>query len=208
MGLITAGARATGSTGKSRQMAPFSCYSGVKLQSEYILTYAFFLSASWLFTFLGGHQDWRSKAAAEVKSLLGRYSNHTEDHLLAEPKQDVNSLSSRLGRIPLEAWESETPVLDAIIRETTRVAQPHTAMRRNLGPDMHIDGRLIPSGAYVICPFSDIHLDPELYPNPWKFDPEREVVKDIPFAYVGWGGGKWLILGFFRKRYIFPLETF
>ena len=29
-----------------------------------------------------------------------------------------------------------------MIRETTRLAQPHTAIRKNIGPDMHIDGKL------------------------------------------------------------------
>ena len=101
----------------------------------------------------------------------------------------LSSLSARLGTIPLEAWENDTPVLDAIIRETTRVAQPHTAMRRNLGPELYINDKLIPTGAYVIYPFSDVHLDPEVYPDPWKFDPSRKEPTHIPYSYVGWGGG-------------------
>ncbi|KAG6820270.1 hypothetical protein H0H93_003100 [Arthromyces matolae] len=155
MGLLIAGARATGTT------------------------------ASWLITFLGCHPDWRVKAVAEVESLLA--------HTQASSSSD--SLSCRLATIPLGTWESETPVLDAIIKETTRVAQPHTAMRRNLGPPLYIDGKLIPTGAYVVYPFSDVHLDPTIYPDPWKFDPGRKSVKHAPFAYVGWGGGKTLCLG-------------
>ncbi|KAJ8593679.1 cytochrome P450, partial [Rhizopogon salebrosus TDB-379] len=96
--------------------------------------------------------------------------------------------------IPLEAWESETPVLDSLIRETLRIAQPHTAMRRNLGPDVTIDGKTIPSMAYVVYPFSDVHLNPDLYPDPWRFDPSREE-STAPFGYVGWGGGKTHCLG-------------
>ncbi len=61
-------------------------------------------------------------------------------------------------------------------------------MRRNLGPDTYINGKLIPSGAYVVYPFSDIHLDAGLYPDPWKFDPAREETQ-VPYGYVGWGGG-------------------
>ncbi|KAJ7806928.1 cytochrome P450 [Mycena olivaceomarginata] len=142
MGLLIAGARATGTT------------------------------ASWIVTFLGGHTDWRHKAKTEVESLLAT--------------------------IPLEIWESQTPVLDAIIRETLRVAQPHTAMRRNLGPEVHINDKLIPSGAYVVYPFSDVHLDPEVYPDPWRFDPSRKEVEptaDLPLPYVGWGVGKTTCLG-------------
>lgn len=159
MGLLIAGARATGTT------------------------------ASWMMTFLGGHQEWRAKAVAEVKSLLLASNPDTKLSSSSE------SLSSQLATIPLEVWESETPVLDAIIKETTRVAQPHTAMRRNLGPPIYIDGKMIPTGAYVLYPFSDVHLDPAIYPDPWAFNPDRAEVKHTPFAYVGWGGGKTLCLG-------------
>ena len=101
---------------------------------------------------------------------------------------DSAPLSAQLATVPLEAWESSTPILDSVIRETLRVAQPHTAMRRNIGPEAYIDGKRVPSGAYVMYPFSDVHLDESIYPNPWKFDPSREHTK-VPFGYVGWGGG-------------------
>ncbi|KAF8960328.1 cytochrome P450 [Flammula alnicola] len=173
MGLLIAGARATGTT------------------------------ASWLITYLGGHPEWRSKAAAEIESLLASKSyslENSESPTNESPTSPISpfslsSLAARLSAIPLEAWENETPILDALIRETTRVAQPHTAMRRNLGPELYINNKIIPTGAYVIYPFSDVHLDPELYPDPWKFDPGRKEVTHVPFGYVGWGGGKTVCLG-------------
>ncbi|KIJ61638.1 hypothetical protein HYDPIDRAFT_96285 [Hydnomerulius pinastri MD-312] len=155
MGLLVAGARATGTT------------------------------ASWLITFLGNNPEWKDKAIFEIEQLLA---------LFPPQSTTTSSLSSHLASIPLEAWEAETPVLDALIHETLRIAQPHTAMRRNLGPDTVIDSKVIPSGAYVVYPFSDVHLNPELYPDPWKFDPSREEVK-TPFGYLGWGGGKTVCLG-------------
>ncbi|KAF8842871.1 cytochrome P450 [Paxillus ammoniavirescens] len=155
MGLLVAGARATGTT------------------------------ASWLITFLGNAPEWKDKAIFEIEQLLAMYPPHAGQ---------TTSLSSHLTSVPLEAWEAETPVLDALIHETLRIAQPHTAMRRNLGPDAVIDSKTIPSGAYVVYPFSDVHLNPELYPDPWKFDPSREEVK-TPFGYLGWGGGKTVCLG-------------
>ena len=101
----------------------------------------------------------------------------------------LSSLSARLSTIPLETWENETPILDSIIRETMRIAQPHTAMRRNLGPELYINKKTIPTGAYVIYPFSDVHLNPEIYADPWKFDPSRKEPSHVPFSYLGWGGG-------------------
>lgn len=144
-------------------------------------------------TYLGGHPEWRAKAAAEVEGLLAAAASaeYSESLSGTSPTSATPvSLSARLAAIPLEVWEAQTPVLDALIRETTRVAQPHTAMRRNLGPEMYINNKIIPTGAYVIYPFSDVHLNPELYPDPWKFDPGRKEVTHVPYGYVGWGGGK------------------
>jgi len=131
---------------------------------------------------LGANPEWRQKAVDEMESLLSLYSGKSE-------KRSSSRLSERLADIPIEAWETETPVLDAIIREVTRIAQPYTSLRRNTGPDIHVAGDFIPSGAYVAYPFSDVHLNPNLYPDPWTFNPGRKA-SQAPLGYVGWGGGK------------------
>jgi sterol 14-demethylase len=113
-------------------------------------------------------------------------------------ERSTHSISQTLKRIPLEAWEHSTPIMDALIKETLRVAQPHTAMRRNVGPEFYIDGKLVPTGTYVVYPFSDVHLDEEIYEDAWKFDPgrwlngdetEMKGEKGVPFGYIGWGAG-------------------
>ncbi|KAJ3540854.1 hypothetical protein NM688_g6168 [Phlebia brevispora] len=142
-------------------------------------------TASWMTTCLGGHPEWKHKARAEVRALL---SDCSAGNVAS------SSLKEQLAAIPLEAWEDHTPVLDKIIRETLRLAQPHTAMRRNVGPETYINGMRIPSGAYVVYPFSDVHLNSTLYPDPWRFDPDRSD-RVAPYEYVGWGGGKTVCLG-------------
>ena len=170
MGLMIAGARSTGTTG----MQPVF---------EELFHHLTTHSASWLLTYLGAHTEWKAKAHAEIESLMFSYSLTP-----CKAGAPLSDLSAALAQIPLNAWEGSTPVLDALIHETTRLAQPHTAMRRNMGPDVHIDGKLIPSGHYVVYPFSDVHLNEELYPDPWKFDPSRPR-PSAPYSYVGWGGG-------------------
>ena len=161
------------------------------------------LLATWMLIFLGAHHDWKSKAVAEVESLLDRHSS-----LSATGKDASSSLSLRLGSIPLEAWENEVPVLDAIIRETTRVAQPHVAMRRNLGPELYINNKIIPTDAYIVYPFSDVHLDPEIYPDPWRFDPGRKEASNAPLSYVGWGGGGFPTLTLFILQTLILMAFF
>jgi cytochrome P450 len=144
------------------------------LRLERMLT---LLTATWLLIYLGTNPEWKAKAAAEVNDLLA-------DQLF--PPDQKYSLSAHLAMIPLETWESETPILDSLIRETLRIAQPHTAMRRNTGPDISIGDRIVPAGSYVVYPFSDIHLNERYYPNPWRFDPGRNHDSKI---WMGFGRG-------------------
>jgi sterol 14-demethylase len=145
------------------------------------------LEASWLITFLGCHPTWKANAILEIQKLLS-------SHPLPTSSSDSKpSLSTHLSTIPISAWESQTPILDGFIRETLRLAQPHIAMRRNIGPDVYIGDRVVPTGAYILYPFSDVHLDPKIYDDPWRFDPGREERNDKvegSFEYVGWGAGK------------------
>jgi Cytochrome P450 len=170
MGLLVAGARATGTTG-----------TDFRLLSRFMTLFTS-TSASWILLFLGAHPQWRAKAMAEIEAMMRAYP-------LSTPPGSSSSLSGHLAAISLDVWESETPTLDAIIRETLRIAQPHIAMRRNLGPEVYINDKAIPTGAYVVYPFMDVHLDPELYPDPWKFNPERQEQLKTPLGFVGWGGG-------------------
>ncbi|KAH9061072.1 cytochrome P450 [Lactarius vividus] len=148
-------------------------------------------TASWLITYLGCHPRWRDEARAERPSPA-----------CDSPLPSSAALSS----IPLTAWENETPVMDMLIRETLRIAQPHTAMRRNLGPETYIDGKVIPTGTLVVYPFSDVHLNPALYPDPWRFDPTRPQLQ-ANSAYVGWGGGRVTCLGSRTARLTMKLVT-
>ena len=80
-----------------------------------------------------------------------------------------------------------------LIREAIRLSQAYVAFRRNVGPEMYIDGKVIPTGALVAYPAANVHLDPDLYPDPWKFDPTRPQPKGY-LTYLGWGGGAFLHL--------------
>jgi sterol 14-demethylase len=150
------------------------------MHAPQLLKEAALVSASWLATYLGCHPNWRNEARAEVKKLIASYSLETES--------ERNSSSTALSSIPLSAWENETPVLDMLIREAVRLSQAFVSFRLNVGPEMYIDGKVIPRGALVAYPAASVHLDPELYPDPWKFDPARPQPKGN-LTYLGWGVG-------------------
>jgi cytochrome P450 len=138
-----------------------------------------------MLTFLGSNPSWLAATVAELEDLV-------HNHATTSAKDA--SLHTQLASIPLHAWETATPILDSVIRETLRLAQPHVAMRRNMGPDLALPGgTTVPSGAFVVYPFSDVHLNPALYPDPWRFDPSRPEPKGVDLGYVGWGGGELIL---------------
>lgn len=55
------------------------------------------------------------------------------------------------------------------------------------------NGGIVPKGTYVVIPAFAFHRDPELYPNPDKFDPERfspeNKPKIDPLSFLPFGEG-------------------
>ena len=58
-------------------------------------------------------------------------------------------------------------------------------------PDaLYLGGKLVPPGAFVMYPFSDVHLSSQIYKDPWRWDPGRaEMALKAPYSYVGMGAG-------------------
>ncbi|RDB26871.1 Lanosterol 14-alpha demethylase [Hypsizygus marmoreus] len=143
------------------------------------------MTVCWALVNLGMHLDWKEKVSTEVQALV---SNHT-DTLSSE------TLHKRLSTIPMNAWEDEMPVLDSVIRETLRLVINNTLLRRNLTRDIVIDGVTLERGDFLAYQASDVHANPEVYPNPEAFDPGRydigrEEDKKVPMAFLAWGAGR------------------
>lgn len=61
------------------------------------------------------------------------------------------SLSDQLATLPIEAWESEFPMLDLCLKETIRVQGQGVFQRRNVsGQDITIGGEVVPNGAFAV----------------------------------------------------------
>ncbi|PWY76114.1 cytochrome P450 [Aspergillus sclerotioniger CBS 115572] len=142
---------------------------------------------TWLLLFLSHEQEWFAAVRKEIQTLITTY--------ISDPPSSISgqSIVDLLSRIPLSAWESSTPTLDLCIRETLRRAQPHTAVRKNTGPDLTIGSYTIPSGSFVLYPFSDTLLNPSIYSDPFRWNPARSLAKEDQF--IGWGGGTHMCKG-------------
>ena len=83
--------------------------------------------------------------------------------------------------------------LDCVINETQRLCPPAHQLNRECGQDCEINGIFIPKGLEIVIPFYALHHDPEAWPEPEKFNPERfrGPSKDSrhPYQYLPFGAG-------------------
>ncbi|KAJ7097720.1 cytochrome P450, partial [Mycena epipterygia] len=148
------------------------------------------MNVCWDVVYLRMHPEWKDKVATDIQALL---SNHTNT-ISNEPLHEC------LASIPLDVWETEMPVMDSVIRETQRITMGASVLRRNLGEEVVVSDKVIPKGNFLIYPLADVHADPDIYPEPSKFDPRRfdagrEEDKRAPNAFLGWGAGRHMCAG-------------
>jgi cytochrome P450 len=111
-------------------------------------------------------------------------------HILKKAQEAVDEMVGR-HRLPTFDDVARIPYITAMIREAFRwrtvapVAIPHAVVK-----DDEYSGYFIPKGATVFALSQHIHEDPELYPEPHEFKPERFLDKDgrlnnLPHAGFG-----------------------
>ncbi|KAI4295086.1 hypothetical protein MLD38_040643 [Melastoma candidum] len=89
--------------------------------------------------------------------------------------------------------------LSNVTDETLRLISFSLMAFREARQDVEINGYIIPKGWKVLLWFRSVHLDPEIYPNPKRFNPSRWKVKlskifplishQPPGTFLPFGGG-------------------
>ncbi|KAH8803588.1 cytochrome protein [Xylogone sp. PMI_703] len=73
--------------------------------------------------------------------------------------------------------------LDAVIRESLRLYAPIPASQpRTSSSPTTVDGYLIPAGTIVSCQAYSLHRNPEIFPKPFQFNPDRWLADDAEVA--------------------------
>ncbi|XP_036151338.1 cytochrome P450 4C1 [Monomorium pharaonis] len=134
-----------------------------------------------------GH-DTTSYAMTWVLFLLG--NNFEQQEKVHKELKEVFGDSDT----PINAKDlSKLKYLDRVIKETLRIFPSAAIISRKLVEDVKLDKYTLAKDTTVILPILMTHRNPEIWPDPLKFDPDRflpENSKDRnPYAYVPFSAG-------------------
>ncbi|XP_051172445.1 uncharacterized protein LOC127288825 [Leptopilina boulardi] len=83
--------------------------------------------------------------------------------------------------------------LERCIKESLRIYPSVPSIARVIHEDLKLKNGLVPAGSNIFLYIFDLHRDPNFWPNPNKFDPDRFLpensVNRHPFSYVPFSGG-------------------
>ncbi|KZM19034.1 Sterol 14-alpha-demethylase [Ascochyta rabiei] len=145
------------------------------------------INAAWVLCYLATSAEWLTKARDEVCAVAAKYA-----------RNPTAPLRYQLDDVPLEAWETDFPIVDLCLKDSIRINLLGTAFRKNISGQPLPTGKgmeVIPPNAVVTYATADVHQDPSIYPNPEVWDPARylpgrEEDKKVPHAWLGWGVGR------------------
>jgi len=108
------------------------------------------------------------------------------------------------GEPPTPAAMAQLPLLDGVLQESMRVfpAIVHLLFRQP-NAERRLGAHVIPAGAVIILSPLVTHRDPEVFPDPLRFDPSRwQAGGPGPYAYLPFGAGPRTCLGAALASYI------
>ncbi|CAL1412774.1 unnamed protein product [Linum trigynum] len=122
---------------------------------------------------------WTMKFLAENPQVLEKLRE--EHRLILVKRSDGATLS----------WSevNNMPYTNKVINETLRRATILPWYSRKAAQDFEIDGYQIKKGWSVNLDVVSIHHDPQVFPDPEKFDPTRFDAPLRPYSYLGFGNG-------------------
>jgi cytochrome P450 len=101
-----------------------------------------------------------------------------------------------LARLESEVTDGGDEYLDAVIKETLRLRPVIALVLRRLVEPMEIGGRVLPAGVSVAPSIYLVHRNPDVYPEPERFRPERFIERPPgTYTWIPFGGGVRRCLG-------------
>ncbi|GJQ82475.1 hypothetical protein Trydic_g14466 [Trypoxylus dichotomus] len=126
-------------------------------------------------------------SATCINLCLYCLSKHPEiqDTVVAE----LESIFGSDNRYPTANDLHEMYYMEMVIKETMRRYSPIPLIGRFLDEDISFGDVFIPKGLSVVLFLYGIHMNPDYYPNPEKFDPSRFEREAATYSFVPFGAG-------------------
>ncbi|XP_049271533.1 cytochrome P450 3A8 [Rhipicephalus sanguineus] len=139
--------------------------------------------------FLAGYDT-----TASVIACAG-YSLALNPEVQAKLRKEVDECIATHGKEPSLDTVSKLPYLHCVVSETMRMYPISALLERTTSEDYVLGdtGIRVPKGCVIGIPVYSMHRDPEFFPNPEKFDPDRFSEKNVasirPYSYLPFGAG-------------------
>jgi cytochrome P450 len=139
------------------------------------------------------HQDGSPMTNAEIRDQLVTMlaaGHETTAHTLGWAVERLRRHPDVLRRLVVEADEGGRALRDATIREVQRMRPVIGFAGRGVRKPYELAGYRLPVGVRIGLAASLTHYDPQLFPQPDRFDPDRFLDK-LPdtYSWIPFGGG-------------------
>ncbi|GAB6023156.1 Cytochrome P450 4V2 [Chamberlinius hualienensis] len=128
-------------------------------------------SLSWTLYFLGRHPQVLAKVHSEIDDIF------MDDKSRLVSTSDLNKMK----------------YLEAVIKESMRMIPIVPLFGRQLDSDLTLGGYKVPKGTDIMIVPYYVHHDPEIYDEPYTFDPERFLNDNKtgrhPYGFLGFSAG-------------------
>jgi cytochrome P450 family 138 len=138
-------------------------------------------------------EDGTALSNAEIRDQLVTMlaaGHETTAHTLSWAVERLRRHPAQLARLQQEVDEGGKAYRDATIREVQRMRPVISFAGRHTMKPFEIGGYRIPAGHMIGLSAGLTHFDPELFPHPERFDPERFLDKNPgTYSWIPFGGG-------------------
>jgi cytochrome P450 len=139
------------------------------------------------------HEDGSPMSDVEIRDELLTLlvaGHETTATALAWAVERLARHPEKLERLRAEVLAGEDAYLKATIQETLRLRPVISIVIRKLTEPVELGGYELPAGARVVPAIHLVHRDPEIYPEPAEFQPERFLEKPPgTYTWFPFGGG-------------------
>ncbi|KAN0062211.1 hypothetical protein ACQY0O_005392 [Thecaphora frezii] len=154
---------------------------------------------SYTLLFLAAEPALMARVRDEIREALSLPSAHHDE-------MEADGWKRSLHAIPLETWDDRLPLLDRCIKETSRLLISDLIVRRYrpeageaaAAAPLRFGGKTLVDGEFAAFWLSSLHFNPEIYPEPERYLPDRWLTQAAATnksaggreEFGGWGVGR------------------